>query len=371
MKFFDRASFSTRTMTDEGFLSATAKVGRPGIQDYVKGVDFPDSELPESLRSKPFGTIVKILRAPSEVFNPNSMKSFESKPVTDDHPKSKTVNATNVKEVQVGFSRDVKMTADGEAIEATVLVQDKATVRKVENGKDQISLGYDAAINFVPGVDDVYGPYDAFMSDITGNHIAIVDRARAGADFRLNDKQPKKGTTPMKTRVIDGKSIELSDDAADIFDSIKADNAAKASKITELQTTITDSAAELETVKGERDAAKANMVTDSAVAEQVAEQVKARIALVDAASKVVSDVDFAGKTDKEIRLAVITKISDGKVVVADDATDEYINAVYTTLLATHKPKATALGDGLGGDDANQDKADKARQAMVDARSGKK
>jgi hypothetical protein len=44
--------------------------------------------------------------------------------------------------------------------------------------------------------------------------------------------------------------------------------------------------------------------------------------------------------------------------------------VYSTLLATHKPKATALGDGLGGDDANLNAADKARQAMVDARSGK-
>jgi len=367
MKFFDRASFSTRVITDEGFMSATAKVGRPGVQEYVKGVDFNDEDLPDSLKAKPFGTLIKVLRTPAAVFNPNSMKSFEHKPITNNHPKSRVVDSSNVKDLQVGFSKDVRATADGEAIEATILVQDAKTIKQIELGKDQISLGYEAEIDFVPGMDTDHGAYDGIMNNIQGNHIAIVDRARAGTDFRLNDTQPNEGKV-MKTRVIDGKSIELSDDAADIFDAIKADNAAKDVVITGLKTKVADSAVELDTVKGERDAAKANVVNDDAVNAQVAKQVKARMALVDAASKVI-DGDLSTQTDKEIRLAVIKKLSDSKVVVADDATDDYINAAYSALLATHKPKATALGDGLSGDAAAMDSADKAREAMV-AKRGK-
>ncbi len=91
--------------------------------------------------------------------------------------------------------------------------------------------------------------------------------------------------------------------------------------------------------------------------------------MVDAAIKVISDGDFAGKTDKEIRLEVIKKLSGSKVVIADNATDEYINAVYNTLVATAKPKSTALGDGLGGDPLTVNDSDSAREKMVKSRQG--
>ncbi len=366
MKFFDRATFSTRVITDAGFMEATAKVGRPGIQEYVKGVDFADADLPDEWKSKQFGTLIKLLRPTMEVFNPQSMKSFESVPVTNNHPPTNVVDSSNVKDVQVGFSRKVSASLDGESVDAVVLIQDEKTIKSVI-GKDQISLGYQAEVDFTPGVDGVYGAYDASMREIRGNHIAIVDRARAGSDFKINDNQQQK-ETEMKTRVVDGKSFELSDDAAACFDAMKVDVAAKTSEITLLKTTVTDTAAALETAKGERDAAMAKTLTDSDVSEQVAKLVKSRIELVDAASKVV-DGDFAGKTDKEIRLEVVKKLSGGKVTIGDGATDEYINGVYNTLVATAKPKSTALGDGLGGDPTTVNDADSAREKMVKSRQG--
>jgi len=349
-------------------MEANAKVGRPGIQKYVKGVDFADVDLPDEWKAKPFGSLIKLLRPTMEVFNPQSMKSFEGVPVTDNHPPTNVVDSTNVKDVQVGFSRKVSASSDGESVDAVVLIQDEKTIKSVMGGKDQISLGYQAEVDFTPGVDGVYGVYDARMTDIRGNHIAIVDRARAGSDFRLNDNQQQR-KTEMKTRVVDGKSFELSDDAAACFDAMKVDVAAKTSEITTLKITLTDTTAALETVKGERDAAKAKTLTDSDVDEQVAARVKARIELVDAAIKVIADGDFAGKTDKEIRLEVIKKLSGSKVTIADNATDEYINAVYNTLVATAKPKSTALGDGLGGDPATVNDADSAREKMVKSRQG--
>jgi hypothetical protein len=355
-------------MTDAGFMEATARVGRPGIQEYVKGVDFADADLPDEWKAKSFGSLIKLLRPVTEVLNPLSMKSFEGVPVTDNHPPTKIVDSTNVKDVQVGFSRKVLATPGGDTVDAIVLIQDEQTIKSVKGGKDQISLGYQAEVDFTPGVDGVYGAYDASMREIRGNHIAIVDRARAGSDFRLNDNQQQR-KTEMKTRVVDNKSFELSDDAAACFDAMTAGNIAKASEITLLKTTVTDTAAALETVKGERDVALAKTLTDSDVDEQVAARVKVRIALVDAAIKVVADGDFLGKTDKEIRLEVIKKLSGGKVTIGDEATDEYVNAVYNTLVATANPKSTALGDGLGGDPTTVNDADSAREKMVKSRQG--
>ena len=368
MKFFDRASFSTRRITDEGFLLATAKVGRPGVQTYFKGIDFNDDELPLNYRSRPFGSPILLLRPESEVFNPESMKTFEHKPVTNDHPKSKVVDSSNVKDEQVGFSRKVKRVND--VLESDLLIQDKTTIEDVDKGKDQISLGYDADIRFEQGTHKVYGPYDAIMTNIVGNHIAIVDRARAGDQFRLQDKKSElKGTKKMgKIRVVDGISVELSDDAATIFDNWKAKLGAQASEIKTLKAQVADAKAETEKVKGELDATKAKTVNDEDVQKRIDERVEARIKLVDTASKVISDADFVGKSNKEIKLEVIKTLGDSKVEIPENASDEWIGAAFNTLIATAKPKSQKMADALVGD--KKPTADKAREEMMKRRGSK-
>ena len=367
MKFFDRMSFSTRVITKEGFLEAKAKVGRPGIQEYYKGVDFKDDELPQSLRDRPFGSIIRVLRPDNEVFKAESIASFESKPVTNNHPATKVVDASNVRRFQVGFSQKVEKV--GNALEARILIQDKATIEEIQKGKEQISLGYDAEIDFTPGHDSIYGAYDAVQRNITGNHIALVDRARAGDNFRLQDSQSK-GNEPMKTRVIDGISIELSDDGAAIFDSMKAKNSAQAVDIKTLTKQVADAKTEIESLKGELAASKSKTVTDEEIQKRVDEQVKARLELVDAAAKVAPEADLTGKSDREIRLEVIKTLGDSKVEIPEDASNEWIQAAFSTLVATAKPKARKeLADGLNGEEINT--ADKARQKMIDKRMGKK
>ena len=364
MHFFDKASFSSqRVTTKEGFLLVPAKVGRPGIQEYFKGIDFADSDLPQSLRGRPFGSKISILRPESEVFKPESIASFEHKPVTNNHPATKMVDASNVKRFQVGFSQGVKRVDD--TLEAQVLIQDKNTINDVQSGKEQVSLGYDAEIDFTPGIDNQYGAYDGVQRNIVGNHIAIVDRARAGENFRLADMQSK-GNQEMKIRVVDGKQIELSDDGAAIFDNMKSEISASAVEIANLKTQVVDAKAETEKVKGELDATKAQAITDEDIQKRIDEQVKARIELVDSASKVAPNSDFEGKSDREIKVSVIKTLGDSKVEINDDDSDEYVNAVYKTLVATAKPKAQKLADGLASDEIKT--ADKARQKMIDART---
>lgn len=364
MQFFDRAPFSSRVITTEGFLSATAHVGRPGVQEYVKGVDFADEHLPDNLKTRPFGATIRVLRPIEEVFKPESMVSFAHKPVTNNHPATKVVNAENVRRYQVGFSKEV--TRNGDILEAQILVQDGCTIKEIEDGKDQISLGYEAEIDFTPGLDEMFGAYDAVQRNIMGNHIAIVDRARAGVDFRLQDSQPN--GVAMKIRVIDGKQIELSDDAAAVFDVMKTEVETKASELKAARVELADAKAKADKAEGELAAAKSQAVTDADIRVKVDALVKERMRLIDSASKVIPGADFTGQSDREVRLSVIKTLGDSKVEIADDASDDYVTAAFNALVATAAPKSRKLADGLSGDEL--DTAAKARQAMIDARTKK-
>jgi len=364
MLFYDRAKFTTRKKTKEGFLDAKALVGRPGIQEYVKGVDFLKDDLPVRLQNRPDGTILNLLRPADEVFKPESLKSFTSKPVTNNHPAGTLVDSSNVKKFQVGFTKSVSKAKSGDALEANLLVQDAHAINDINAGKNQISLGYQAEIDWTSGVDDSFGEYDGIQKNIIGNHIAIVDRARAGEQFRILDKKTEKDSK-MKTRIFDGVSVEIDDDAANIFDALVKDNKALKKNVQALA----DSKKEIDKLKGELDVAKAAQITDEDIAKKVKIAVDARVALIDAASKVLDTKELSSKSDSEIKKEVIKKLSDSKIST-DDKSDEYIQAVFDTLIASVKVNSNTLVEGLSGEASSVSLVDAARQKMIDSRNGK-
>jgi hypothetical protein len=64
---------------------------------------------------------------------------------------------------------------------------DKATIADVEGGKRELSNGYASLIDFTPG-ETVNGQhYDAVQRQIRGNHVAVVDKGRAGPMCRIGD----------------------------------------------------------------------------------------------------------------------------------------------------------------------------------------
>lgn len=363
MFFYDKSRVSSRKMTKEGFMVVDAKVGRPGIQEYIKDVDFGSEGLPPALASRPAGSTIRLLRPVAEVFNPESMSTFDGKPVTNGHPIGTMVDSTNVKRLQVGFSKSVTKAKDGTSINASLVIQDKDAIKDIQNGRDQVSLGYDCQVSWVPGVDDEFGAYDGIQTNIHGNHIAIVDMARAGSDFRLNDEGKK-----MKTRVFDRKSVELSEDAAEIFDGLVVDVESKTKIIRDMESKLTAEAAAHEKTKGELAATKSAVVTDADMKARIDAAVKARVAVIDAAARIIPGFDAAGKNDDEIRVAVIKKLSDSKVEVEGKST-EYVGAVFDALVKTAKTTTTALGDAMG-TTTNPNKVDTAREAMKAARGRK-
>ena len=115
-----------RCKTPEGYLICTdAILARTGKQTYRKNEIFKDSD---------DETEIEVDRTEDEVFSPQTLASFENKPVTVEHP-DEDVNVHNYKEYAVGFVRDVhRGEVDGQpVILGNLVITDEQTIQEIEN----------------------------------------------------------------------------------------------------------------------------------------------------------------------------------------------------------------------------------------------
>lgn len=157
-----------------GYLVANPRVARTGVQLYL------GSELGQPNRG-----VVRVYRPRDEVFRKSSQKSFAHKPITDDHPPV-PVTADNWREYSRGTTGD-EVVRDGEFIRVPMMMQDAELIRKVRDGKAELSAGYSCDIDWTPGVTEDGAKYDATQRDICVNHVAVVDAARGGGKLRIGD----------------------------------------------------------------------------------------------------------------------------------------------------------------------------------------
>ena len=113
-----------RCKTPEGYLICTdAILARTGKQTYRKNEIFKDSD---------DETEIEVDRTEDEVFSPQTLASFENKPVTVEHP-DEDVNVHNYKEYAVGFVRDVQRgEVDGQPVILGNLVITNPTPAKTQ-----------------------------------------------------------------------------------------------------------------------------------------------------------------------------------------------------------------------------------------------
>lgn len=103
------------------------------------------------------------------------MASFEHKPFCDDHP-DEDVTTYNWKDLQKGYMFNIRRGKGDESdcLIGDIVVMDPETIREIKNKeKRELSLGYNTEI--VVGDDGKY-----YMTNIRGNHLALVDDGRAG-----------------------------------------------------------------------------------------------------------------------------------------------------------------------------------------------
>lgn len=176
----DAQSLKKPQRLDSGFLRVEGFVARVGIQEYRDST----------------GRSHRELRLPEEVFDQKSLDSFRQLPVTNCHPPV-MLNASNAKTYSVGNVGD-NVRKDGDFVAANLMITDQEAIESIERGRSQLSNGYSCTLDATQDEDLVkkWGPYDYIQRDIVGNHIAIVDAARAGpkACLRLDGSDAETGS---------------------------------------------------------------------------------------------------------------------------------------------------------------------------------
>lgn len=174
--------------TPEGFLICKdVPIARTGTQQY-RGCEFggPVAD-----------GIYNVQRPEAEVFDRAAVASFEGKPVCDEHPEE-DVTPDNYGRYMKGVCRDVRR-GDGDlsnCLVADLVIYDADLINKIEAGKREISCGYDCLWN--PTSDSSYD-----QLEIRGNHVAVVDRGRAGHKVAIHDTaDDKKGGKKMSESLI-------------------------------------------------------------------------------------------------------------------------------------------------------------------------
>jgi len=169
----------------EGFLVChNVPIARTGWQQYLPR----EMGLPED------SGMVRVERTENEVFSSAAIASFEGKPVTDGHPPGE-VDPSNYAAYTKGHVSNVRRGADelADYLVADLIIYDAVLIAEIEAGKREVSCGYDC--KYIENGDGAYR-----QVDIAGNHVAIVNKGRAGNTVAIRDAKPKEEKTRMSVK---------------------------------------------------------------------------------------------------------------------------------------------------------------------------
>ena len=340
---YDVAPIDKYELTSEGYLRAWATIARTGVQQYT------DAD----------GSIRREYRPEAEVASPISLASFAGKAITLEHP-SALLDSSNTKDYQIGFT-STEVVYDNGFVRAVMTITDKDAIERIMRGDaKEVSAGYRVNYEAIPGVTDSGENYDGIQKDISGNHIAVVRRGRAGPQVKLHldrlDAADPSLFTPieepsMTAKVnFDGAEFEVTesvalaitkerDDAKMSYEDMKKKYdgmMAEASKMKE------EMDAMQKEMKGKLDAAegRADALTEEvdSLKGEVSEAqkvnvdslVEERITLINKARPSLDVAfDFAGKTAREIMETSIKAVRGDTDL--SDRSDDYVTAMFDTL----------------------------------------
>lgn len=334
----------------DGRLRVDAHFTRVGVFDYLE----------------PTGRVRRELRPPEEVFHPDSLASFGQVPVTNNHP-PELLTSENARDYMVGSTGET-VTRDDDHVRGTMMIADRATVDQMEAGKQEVSCGYSCDLDETPGHHPLWGRYDAVQRNIRGNHVAIVDSARAGQTARVrmdgaatqltakpvrenrrNDMDPDKLQETIRSLGAQLTEAKERADAADVkakeavtrADVAEGKLLTAESRISELQATIAtrldaSESAALEAEKKRADAAEAKVARFDATFER---RVRERASLEKQAVVVMGpEFRMDDLTDREIRCAVVKRL-DSTAEVGKEVPEGIITGRFLSLVEGHAKNA--------------------------------
>lgn len=317
--------------------------------------------------------VVMEAKLPTELLSDSTVESANNKPITDGHP-TELVTADNSKELMKGFTAE-NAHVDGDMVKVDMTITDADLIKEIGNGKEELSIGFKTEV--VPVQGEYQGVhYDSVQKNIQINHIAVVDKGRAGHSVRITGDSAEmvikdKGESMETTKVmLDGANVTVALADADQVAKSNTDLASLKKQLADAQAKVKELQDQINKVQGKADTAdemkkKADEAQAKADAadKQIEElqgklksyegdgldkMIEAKLALEKDAKPFLGDsYDFAGKSDKDIKIAVIKAIDDG--FDAKDKSNDYINAFFdavkvnkpVTIGAGAKPKADA------------------------------
>ncbi len=328
--------------TADGRLIADGYLTRTGVFEYLNHVD---------------GKIRREYRPPEQVFAADSLATLEGAPITNDHP-GEPIGAGNARYLAVGALASPAR-RDGTHVAAGLSIYDAETIAAMEAGKSQLSCGYDCDLVFGPGVTPDGEHYDATQTNIRYNHVAVVERGRAGtARVRMDEARTDAaemvesaslaipvpggilhGMDPAETAKQLANEKARADSLATQLETERARADALAGKVAGLEAenvklteqaknaAKADEAEQRVTVLLEETRKLKERVDAAEAPDRLAKAVKERVAIVTAASIVLGGNPrrFDGLTDREVMVMALEKI-DGAVPA--DKADEYVKAWF-------------------------------------------
>jgi len=361
---------------ETGFIHASARLTRTGV--FIYG----DSS----------GNTWGELRTDDEVFSAAAIESFNGVVITNDHP-DEFIDKNNVSQHNAGHALS-NGRRDGDHLVNEIVITDADAIADIHGGKKQLSCGYTVVSVADSGTLDGVS-YTRRHTAIVGNHIAIVDRGRAGpscsipvSDTMLDTRNSKDST--MKKIKIDGKEVEVSDELALHFDAVNSKLEASKKLAEDAKNAFALELEKKKKAKAEADkkTATADSLTaridsmEAAMKDRDAGEsarMDARVALVTSAHRVLgASAKCDGISDIALMRDIILAIQPSLKARIDEHKDSqgYIEASYHAAIELHDSRSDSDAQNLNTlfettkSDSNVESLDDARQAYLDRVAGK-
>lgn len=316
---FDVITLDKAQVTPEGWIKDTPIVTRAGIFEYRRAD----------------GSIRREFRPPEEVFDAESLSSMAGIPVTDAH--NDLFHADNTKGIlgsviSPGRKQDEADPKNFNVVASLVIHNPKGMGKKRE-----LSLGYTLGrVDETPGEWEGQ-KYDAVQRGIRMNHVAVVERGRAGVSrLRLDAADAVSGLS--EEDFMADKLVTVRVDGLDYQASPEVERA-----LAKANAAIADAVKRADTAEAERDTLKTKLTeAEGKVTQARADgvvQARQRLTLEDMAKTHKVEVK-ATDTDRSIREGIVKAVR-GDSVDFTGKSDDYVMAMFDSAVADSKGKQSS------------------------------
>jgi hypothetical protein len=364
----------------QGFLRGDGYLTRIGVFTYMNAD----------------GTLRKELRHPKDVYDSRSLSTMKMIPVTDGHP-DVLVDKNNAQTLQKGFVGE-EIRPHGDHVAAPVVITVSDLIDKVDNGKIQLSLGYETTVIEEVGVYDGI-QYDYRQTEIEYNHLAVVDMGRAGEKASLktdsvpglregdaimvkadedknkedsNNSKVKEAEMPKYN--VDGIQYEASQEVINRCEKYRNDLEDTQAKFDSATQENAEFKKKVDTIEAERDDYKKKFddLQNKDRSDEINKAAEARLKVFDVAGKVFTaddDIKYKEMKNDEIIRAVVQK--DDPDFKIDEYKDrpEYIQARFDIIAKNlHTKGISSQREDVFGNipvPGNPKSSDDARNDMID------